>query len=80
MTYENGGILLIEIFFDDVKFVLINIYNCDIDFQQILTLTELHKILQYFGNIGNKNMAIGRGGDFNFFFNSKLEAKGGKPT
>ena len=61
-TYKNGGLLLIETFFDDVKFVLMNIYNCDIEFQQLLTLTELHKILQYFGNIGNKNMAIGGGG------------------
>ena len=79
ITYENGGLLLIEIFFHDVKFVLINIYNCDIEFQQLLTLTKLHKILQYFGNIGNKNMAIGGGGgEILIFFQFKIRSKRGK--
>ena len=61
-----------------MKFVLINVYNCNTESQQLLTLTELHKILQNVDDIGNKNIIIG--GDFNFHFNSKLEAKGGKPT
>ena len=74
-TYKNGGLLLIETFFDHVKFVLINIYNCDIEFQQLLTLTELHKILQYFGNIGNKNMTIG---GILIFFQFKIRSKRGK--
>ena len=63
---------------DDVKFVLINIYNCNTESKQLLTLTELHKILQNVDDIGNKNIIIG--GDFNFHINSKLEAKGGKPA
>ena len=74
-----------------MKFVLINIYNCYTESQQLLTLTELHKILQKrrryselhkilqnVNDIGNKNIIIG--GDFNFHFNSKLEARGRKPT
>ena len=75
---KNGRLLLIEAIVDDVKFVLINIYNCNTESQQLLTLTELHKILQNVDDIGNKNIIIGE--DFNFHFNSKLEAKGGKPT
>ena len=75
-TDKNGRLLLIEASVDDVKFVLINVYNCNTESQQLLTLTELHKILQNFDDIGNKNIII-RGGDFNFHFNSKLEAKGG---
>ena len=75
---KNGRLLLIEAIVDDVKFVLINIYNCITESQQLLTLTELHKILQNVDDIGNKNIITG--GDFNFHFNSKLEAKGGKPT
>ena len=63
---------------DDLKFVLINIYNCNTESKQLLTLTELHKILQNVDDIGNKNIIIG--GDFNFHVNSKLEAKRGKPT
>ena len=59
--------------------------------RQLLTLTELHKILQKrrryselhkilqnIDDIGNKNTIIR--GDFNFHFNSKLEVKVGKPT
>ena len=75
---KNGRLLLIEAIVDDAKFILINIYNCNTESQQLLTLTELHKILQNVDDIGNKNIIIG--GDFNFHFNSKLEAKGGKPT
>ena len=64
-----GRLLLIEVIVDDVKFVLINIYNCNTESQQLLTLTELHKILQNVDDIGNKNIIIG--GGFNFYFNSK---------
>ena len=69
--------MLIEAIVDDVKFILINIYNCNTESQQLLTLTELHKILQNVDDIGNKNTIIE--GDFNFHFNSKLEAKGPTP-
>ena len=70
---KNGRLLVIEVIVD-VKFVLINIYNCNTESQQLLTLTELHKILQNVDDIENKNIIIG--GDLNFHFNSKLEAKG----
>ena len=52
---KNGCFLLIEAIVDDVKLILINIYNCNTLSQQLLTLTELHKILQNIVNIGNKN-------------------------
>ena len=42
---KNGRLLLIEAFVDDVKFVLINICNCNTEPEQLLTLTELQKIL-----------------------------------
>ena len=74
---KNGCLLVIETIVDDVKFVFINICNCDTESHQLLTLTALHKILQHVDDVGNKNITVG--GDFNFHFNSKLEAKGGKP-
>ena len=46
--------------FVDVKFVFTNIYNCNTVSQQLLTLTELHKILQNVDDIGNKNINSGR--------------------
>ena len=75
-TDKIGRFLLIEAIIDDVKFVLINIYNSNTESQQLLTLTELHKILQTVDDTGNKIIIIG--GDFNFHFNSKLESKVGK--
>ena len=55
---------MIEAIADDVKFFLINIYNCNAESQQLLTVTELHKILQTVHDIGNKNIIIR--GAFNF--------------
>ena len=52
--------------------------NYNTESQHLLTLTELHKLLQNDGDIGNKNKIIV--GDFNFHFNSKLKAKWGKAT
>ena len=72
-TDKNGHLLMIEATVDDIKFVLINIYNCNTESQQLLPLTELHKILQNVDDIGNRNIIIGE--DFNFHFNSKLGAK-----
>ena len=56
---KSGRLLLIEVIVDDVKFVLINIYNCNTESQQLLTSIELHKILQNVDDIGNKNIIIG---------------------
>ena len=78
LANKNGCPLLIEVIGDGVKFVLINIYNCNTEPRQLLTLTELHRKLQNVDDIGNKNIIIG--GNFNFHFNSKLEAKEGNLT
>ena len=55
---KNGRLLLIEAVVDDVKFVFINIYNCNTELRQLLTLTKLHKILQNVEDIGNKKINI----------------------
>ena len=57
--------------------VLINVYNCNTESQQLLT-TTLHKIQRHVDYIGKKNIITGE--DFNFHFNSKLEVNGWKPT
>ena len=75
---KNGRLLLIEAIVHDVKFILINIYNCNTESRELLTLTELHKIRKNIDDIGNKNIIIG--GDFDFYFSLKLKAKWGKPT
>ena len=56
---KNDRLLLTEAIVDDVKIVLINIYNCNTESQQPLTPSKLHKILQNVDDIGNKNIIIG---------------------
>ena len=56
---KNGHVILIEAIVNDVKFFLINIYNCNTESQQFLTLTKLHKILQNVDDIVNENIIIG---------------------
>ena len=45
-TNKSGRLWLIKAIVEDVKFVLIDIYNCNTESQQLFTLTESHKILQ----------------------------------
>ena len=61
-----------------IKFIIINIYSGNVESQQLLTMTELHKLSQKIFDIGNKNIIIRK--DFNFHFNSKLKEEAGKPT
>ena len=48
---KNGRLLLIRAIVDDVECVLSNVYNCSTESQQLLSLTELHKILRNIDDI-----------------------------
>ena len=58
----NRRFFFIEAINDDVNLFVslsINANNSNTESQQLLTLTELHKILQNVVNIGNKNIIMG---------------------
>ena len=75
---KNGRILILDAIIDDSKFILINLYNANVESEQLNTLAELAQLLKNLEISSDKNIIFS--GDFNLFFNSTLEAKGGSPT
>ena len=57
--------------------ILINLYNANTENEQCKNFNKLQSMLNFFGIIQNKRIIFA--GDFNIFFSSKLEARGGKP-
>ena len=57
---------------------MINLYNANTENEQIDVLSSLSKLLEDFDISLTKQLVMA--GDFNLFFNSKLEAQGGNPT
>ena len=74
---ENGKILISEVTIDDTEHLLINIYNGNTEQRQLETLQNLSILQENFDNFYNKNVI--HAGDFNLFFNKKLECKDGRP-
>ena len=75
---NHERLLVLEVKIDSEILILINIYNANTESEQLSTLTQLNDMLINVKNINNKNIILG--GDFNIHFDSKLEAKGGKPV
>ena len=76
---DNHGLLLVlEVKIDSEILILINTYNANTESEQLSTLTQLNDMLINVKNINNKNIILG--GDFNMHFDSKSEAKSGKPV
>ena len=57
---------------------MINVYNANTGKKQIEVLSNLFAQLKTFDINLNKHIIMA--GDFNLFFNSKLDAAGGNPT
>ena len=70
-------ILILEVTIDDTEYLLINIFNANTEQQQRETLQNLSILLENFDNFYDRNVIFA--GDFNLFFNKKLESKGGRP-
>ena len=62
---------------DGDHYILINLYNANTETQQCKIFNELQSLLNFFDI--NQNKRIIFAGDFNIFFSSKVEARGGKP-
>ena len=65
---KHGQILILDVAIDESEYILVNIYNENIESEQQKVLNDLSELIK-------KVLA----GDFNLFFDSNLEAKGGKP-
>ena len=75
---DNGRILIIEALINDTSFVLVNLYNANTEPEQVKTLWKLDQLLDDFSINNSQNIILA--GDFNFFFDLKLEASGGTLT
>ena len=77
-TGNDGRILTLDITFNDVNFVLINLYDANTETEQVSVLNNLSSLLETFDVTLEKNLILG--GDFNLYLHLKLDAKGGKPA
>ena len=68
----------LDVTINNVSFVVINLYNANTETEQVSVLNNLSPLLEKFDVTLEKNLILA--GDFNFFLNSKLDAKGGKPA
>ena len=68
---NHGRILILEVAIDDTEYLLVNIYNANTEQEQLKILHNLSVLLEKSDSFCCKNVIV------NFFFNKKLECKGG---
>ena len=75
---NNGRVLAIEAEIEIETFVLLNLYNSNSEAEQLQTLSDVDLLLSDFSLDDTKTIVFA--GDFNLFFNQKLEVMTGNPT
>ena len=75
---KSGRVLILEVKIENEVLLLINLYNANTENEQLSTLSDLSNMLEKIDDINNKSIAFW--GDFNLFFEAKLEAQGGTPV
>ena len=63
---------------NDKKYLLVNIYNENVEQNQVILIKKLDDKLTNFDNLLDHEIILG--GDWNFIFNRRLDAEGGNPT
>ena len=74
---DNGRYVILKVAIQSSPFILINYYAPNEEGQQVLILTEIRDILEK--TESEKDAQLIWGGDFNCFFDCKLDADGGNP-
>ena len=72
---KAGKTLILDVTLD--QYILKKLHNANAETEQVKTLEQLQSLLKIVDINQNKRIIFACG--FNIFFNSKLEAKGGKP-
>ena len=70
--------LILDDMVNEINFVLVNIYNPNIETEQVTTLLGLGKMLETIKDFSDKHIVLAV--YFNFFFDASLDLYGGKPT
>ena len=71
----SGRILALDVTINGTEYLLINLYNGNIESEQLNILESLSNILKDFQDLSGKNIIFA--GDFNVYFYQKLESAGG---
>ena len=74
----SGRFIILEVSISNQPFVIINVYNENIESKQVALWTALLGHME--ATCLDPDVNIVLAGDFNLFFNINLEAKGGNPT
>ena len=74
---NDGRIQTCSFTHNEIKYLIINLYNANIESEQVKTLEKLNTMIE---NCDPHDSKILIGGDFNFIFNKKLDALGGNPS
>ena len=67
--------MILDVFINNSEYILINLYNANTEKQQTDVLNNMFVLLEI-----NKKTQLIMAGDFNLFFDSKLDTQGGNPT
>ena len=77
LTDKYGGILILDVTKDGSEYILVNFYNANTESEQPQVLNNLSELMKKVNVTQGKQIVLA--GDFNLFFDSHLEAMGGKP-
>ena len=77
LSDNSGRILVLDVTINGTEYLLINPYNGNTEPEQLNILESLSEILKDFQDLSEKNIIFA--GDFNLFFDQKLESAGGNP-
>ena len=77
ITDKRGPILILHIMIDGSEYILVSIYNANTESEHLKVLNNLSELLKKVNITHGKQIFLTN--DFNLFFDSNLEPKGGKP-
>ena len=69
---KEGRMLIRDVAINDSEYILINLYNADNAKEEIDVLNNMFVLLEKFDTSSKKQLIMA--GDFNLFFDSKLDA------
>ena len=76
-TDKHGWVVILDVTIDGSEYLLVNIYNANIESGQLNVLNDLSEQMKKVTITHGKQTFLAD--DFNLFFDSNLGAKGGKP-
>ena len=75
---KNGRILIIDVNIDEIRYLLVNIYDVNTEVEPVQVLSERSELMKNI-HFSEENRIV-LAGDLNVVFDGKLEKKGGKPS